>query len=63
MIPPVCIPLASAVPHYLSAESGPGCVWVGSGKGNGNSPMALRRGSVWDREEQEASDVQVRRLG
>lgn len=26
-------------------------LWVGSGKGNGNSPMALSGGTGWDSEE------------
>lgn len=27
-------------------------LWMGSGKGNGNFLMVLRRGLVWDHEEQ-----------
>lgn len=37
-------------------------LWMGSGKGNGNSLMVLRRGLVWDHEEQ-ILDVWVCRLG
>lgn len=50
---PVCIPFTSWVSQYLFAESGPAVSWVGSGKGNGSSPMVLSRGTTWHSEEQD----------